>query len=364
MLELAADGESFNALASALGEAGSPVDAHVSSSLRPFVLAALLEQPEVLRRGPALIVATDDRSARDLAADISAYLAPRHVRFYPSRGTGYLSHIAPPPHLAGLRVAALDALASPTGSSEDPPVVVASAVALAEAVPDPALRPEGLALHRGEDVDLSDVAELLAEAGYERADQVEERGQFAVRGGILDVFPATEERAVRVELFGDEIESMRWFSTFTQRSLGDAERVELAPAAELASEHRELAELAGPPGSDNGSGDGDERLEIAELLPIDRFEAPLELLSDEAFVAIASVDEIPATLHDHWEDVTAAMHADDARHLYVDVADQLDEARLAQHQRDRVRAAALARARSGPSSPRERPLRARASSRS
>ena len=79
VLELAADGESFNALASALGEAGSPVDAHVSSSLRPFVLAALLEQPEVLRRGPALIVATDDRSARDLAADISAYLvaAPR-----------------------------------------------------------------------------------------------------------------------------------------------------------------------------------------------------------------------------------------------------------------------------------------------
>ena len=325
VLELAADGESFNALASALGQAGSPVGAHVSSSLRPFVLAALLEQPEVLRRGPALIVATDDRSARDLAADISAYLAPRPVRLYPSRGTGYLSHIAPPPHLAGLRVSALDALTrtAPGDAPSVAPVVVASAVALAEAVPDPELRPEGLALNRGEDVDLSDVAELLAEAGYERADQVEERGQFAVRGGILDVFPATEERAVRVELFGDEIESMRWFSTFTQRSLGDAERVELAPAAELASEHRELAELAGPPGSDNGSGEGDERLEIAELLPIDRFKAPLELLSDEAFVAIASVDEIPSTLHDHWEDVTAAMHADDARHLYVDVADQL-----------------------------------------
>ena len=49
---------------------------------------------------------------------------------------------------------------------------------------------------------------------------------------------------MRIELFGDEIESMRWFSTFTQRSLGDAERVELAPAAELDAEHRELAELA------------------------------------------------------------------------------------------------------------------------
>ncbi|MFI5122246.1 MAG: hypothetical protein ACHQJ5_05070, partial [Vicinamibacteria bacterium] len=106
-------------------------------------------------------------------------------------------------------------------------MVVASAVALAEAVPDASLRPAGFVLHRGEEVDLGDVAELLVEAGYERTEQVEERGQFSVRGGILDVFPATEERAARLELFGDEIESIRWFSTFTQRSLGEAERIEL-----------------------------------------------------------------------------------------------------------------------------------------
>ena len=123
-------------------------------------------------------------------------------------------------------------------------VVVASAVALAEAVPDSSLRPAGFAVARGDEVDLGSVAEDLVGAGYERVEQVEERGQFAVRGGILDVFRATEERAVRVELFGDEVDSMRWFSTFTQRSLGEAERVELAPAAELDVEHRELAELA------------------------------------------------------------------------------------------------------------------------
>ena len=93
-------------------------------------------------------------------------------------------------------------------------------------------------------MDLGDVAELLVEAGYERTEQVEERGQFAIRGGILDVFPATEERAARLELFGDEIESIRWFSTFTQRSLGEADVIELDPAAELALEHRELADLA------------------------------------------------------------------------------------------------------------------------
>jgi transcription-repair coupling factor (superfamily II helicase) len=195
--------------------------------------------------------------------------------------------------------------------------VFASAVALAEAVPDPALRPSGLTLHKGESVDLDDVAALLVEAGYERVDQVEERGQFAVRGGILDVFGATEDRAVRVELFGDEIESLRWFSTFTQRSLGESETVELAPAAELAAEHRELAEMA--------LDEPDERPDISELLPIDRFQPFLELIPGDTAVVRAAVDEIPAALSDHWEDVTTAMHDDDARRLYVEVADPLEK---------------------------------------
>ena len=88
-----------------------------------------------------MVVAPDDVAARDLARELGAYLAPRRVRHYPSRGTGYASHVAPPPHLVGLRIAALDAL---TGEWDgEPPVVVASAVALAETVPDASLRPEG-----------------------------------------------------------------------------------------------------------------------------------------------------------------------------------------------------------------------------
>src|SRR3712207_9563626 len=73
---------------------------------------------------------------------------------------------------------------------------------------------------------------------------LEERGQFAIRGDILDVYPATEERAVRCELFDIEVERLTWFSTFTQRSLEEAERVEITPAPELGPEHRELSEIA------------------------------------------------------------------------------------------------------------------------
>ena len=144
-----------------------------------------------------------------------------------------------------------------------------------EKVPDPTLRPHGFTLTQGDLLDLDETALDLVAAGYERVDQVEDRGQFAIRGGLLDVFPATEDRAVRVDLFGDEIESLRWFSTFTQRSLGDAEVVEIEPAAELAEEHRELAEIAALENEDD-------RPDIAELLPVDNFHPFLELAPQNA----------------------------------------------------------------------------------
>jgi transcription-repair coupling factor (superfamily II helicase) len=316
LIELAAENERLHALASeALARvsepAVEPVTVGASSMLRPLLLAALLEDDRGLAGHPALLVSPDDRSGRDLAADLRAYLAPRRVRFYPSRGTGYASHVTPPPHLVGLRIDALDAL-----REEEDAIVVASATALAEAVPDASLRPAGFSLERGGEIDLDEVTRDLVAAGYERVEQVEERGQFAVRGGILDVFPATEERAVRIELFGDEVESMRWFSTFTQRSLGDAELVELAPAAELDVEHRELAELAAMAAAE----DGEEAPSLAEVLPLEHFGAPLDLVPDSAAVVLTAAEEIEPALRDHWEDATTSMHADDARHLYVDVA--------------------------------------------
>jgi transcription-repair coupling factor (superfamily II helicase) len=167
--------------AARLADAGGR--AFVSQSLRPFVVAALADRDV---RTPTVVVVGDDRQARDLAGDLRAWLAPRPVRYYPSRGVAYESHLTPPPHLVGLRVAALDALTdTPPGSEQ--PVVVVSAVALSEKVPDPALRPHGFTLRKGDLLDLEEAARDLVAAGYERVDQVEDRGQFAIRGGLLDV---------------------------------------------------------------------------------------------------------------------------------------------------------------------------------
>ncbi len=291
--------------------------AFVSASMRPYAVAALLDGVDGAAAAgrPAIVVAGDDRQARDLAADLRHWLHPRPVRFYPSRGVTYESHLAPPPHLVGLRVAALDALLEP---GEEPPVVVVSAVALSEKVPDPALRPHSFTLRKGDLIDLDETAQQLVAAGYERVDQVEDRGQFAIRGGILDVYPATEDRAVRVDLFDIEIEALKWFSTFTQRSLGDTDEVEIAPAAELAQEHREAAEIAAISAEDD-------RPDIAELLPIERFHSFFDLVGADAAVLLAAEEEVAPALTDHWQDVTAAMHDADAHRLYVDPRPQLDE---------------------------------------
>ncbi|HYH57993.1 MAG TPA: transcription-repair coupling factor [Thermoleophilaceae bacterium] len=300
LLTYAHEDASFEALADAARS--GPQRAFVSASLRPYLLASLLDADA---DRAALVVAGDDRSARDLAADLKVFLAPRPVRLYPARGVRYESHLAPPPHLVGLRIAALDALADLPGA-----VVVASVTALSEKVPDPELRPHGFEIAKGELLDLDEAMAKLVACGYERVDQVEDRGQFALRGDILDVYPATEERAIRCELFDIEVERLTYFSTFTQRSLEEAERVEIAPAAELGPEHRELAEIAATEAAED-------RPDIAELLPLDRFGELLDLIPEDAFVAIAAEEEIPPTLADHWQDITTSFHDDDAHQLYV-----------------------------------------------
>src|SRR4051794_19635960 len=317
LLTYAHENDAVTALADAARERdGGPERAFVSASLRPYLIAALLDDdPE----RPALVVAGDDRAARDLAADLRAFLRPREVRLYPARGVRYESQLAPPPHLVGLRVAALESLAA-APPADGAAVVVASAAALAEKVPDPELRPHGFAIEKGGVVDLEETALQLMACGYERVDQVEDRGQFAIRGDILDVYPATEERAVRCELFDIEVERLTFFSTFTQRSLEEAEQVEIAPAAEIGPEHRELAEMA-------ALEEAGQRPDVAEVLPVERFCDVLSLVPADSLIAIAAEEEIEPSLADYWEEVTTRFHDEDAHHLYLSpdtLREQLD----------------------------------------
>src|SRR4030088_462590 len=91
---------------SALSLARAGGHAFVSRSLRPYLIASLAEIDEAARARPTLVVVGDDRAARDLAADLRAWLAPRRVRYYPSRGVAYESPLPPPPPPVGPRGAA------------------------------------------------------------------------------------------------------------------------------------------------------------------------------------------------------------------------------------------------------------------
>jgi transcription-repair coupling factor (superfamily II helicase) len=210
------DDERLAAFADAL-----PERARVSEAALPLVLAALHER---LDRGLVCLL-PEDADARDVAEAAGWLLGEERVGYLPSRGVSWDSGLEPPPHLVGERARALDVLA--TGG-----LVCASARALAEPMPPVAARPEPLAVRAGAEVGVETLAERLALAGYARVDRVDDRGQFAVRGGLVDVFPATGGEPLRIEFFGDEIESIRAFSPFTQRALHPVAEATVYPAAE------------------------------------------------------------------------------------------------------------------------------------
>src|SRR5213078_2619275 len=158
------------------------------------------------------------------------------VAFMPSRGVRWESGLQPPPHLVGERARALDVLA---GNG----LVCISATALAERMPPPTTGPARLEFAVGDEPGVDELATELALAGYERVERVDERGQFAVRGGIVDVFPTTGREPLRIELFGDEIDAIRAFSPFTQRALRPLENAVVYPAAERRIDLRDPAEL-------------------------------------------------------------------------------------------------------------------------
>jgi transcription-repair coupling factor (superfamily II helicase) len=198
-----------------------PKAARVSEPLLPLFLAAVW----IEREGSLVCVLPDDAEARDTAEAAGWFLGEDNVGLLASRGVRWGSGLEPPPHLVGERARALEVLAA--GG-----LVCASALGAAEGMPPKESRPETIRLRAGNEPGVDELAERLALAGYERVEQAQERGQFAIRGGILDVFPSTGREPVRIELFGDEVESIRAFSAFTQRTLHPIEEAVIYPAAE------------------------------------------------------------------------------------------------------------------------------------
>ncbi|MEV6123483.1 transcription-repair coupling factor [Streptomyces sp. NPDC052077] len=250
------------ALAEAIAAASDGNRMHVDlvgpPAARPFTVAALA-------RGtgrPVLAVTATGREAEDLAAALRSLLPPEGVVEYPSWETLPHERLSPRSDTVGRRLAVLRRLAHPRPDDpETGPVSVV--VAPVRSVLQPQVKGLGdlepVSLRTGQGADLGEVVTALAAAAYARVELVEKRGEFAVRGGILDVFPPTEEHPLRVEFWGDDVEEIRYFKVADQRSLEVAEHGLWAPpcrellltdevrrrAAVLAERHPELGELLG-----------------------------------------------------------------------------------------------------------------------
>ncbi len=190
-----------------------------------FVVAALARSLDA----PVLAVAPGPREADALARGAGAYLGPDRAASFPAWEALPYEGINPGAEISSHRSSALRALRRSRG----PFVLAAPAAAVVQRIVPDLGETEPLALARGRELSLDAIADRLVELGYVRADVVEHRGEFAVRGGVLDVFPGSARRPVRAEFWGDEIESLRSFVPATQRSADPLVHAEIHPVREL-----------------------------------------------------------------------------------------------------------------------------------
>ena len=208
------------------------LDIAVSAGARPPLIAALAGAQGQAARRPILAVTATGREAEDLVAALRCFLPDDVVADFPSWETLPHERLSPRSDTVGRRLAVLRRLThpDPDDAAYGPLDVV---VAPVRALLQPLVKGLGelapVALKVGDEMPLGEVVDALVAAAYVRTDLVERRGEFAVRGGILDVFSPTEQHPLRIEFWGDTVEEVRWFKVADQRSLEIAEHGLWAP---------------------------------------------------------------------------------------------------------------------------------------
>lgn len=186
--------------------------------------------PEAL----SLVIAPTDRQAEDLAHALRSYLPAEDIAMMPAWETLPHERLSPRSDTIGRRLQVLRAITGPAASR--PRIVVAPVRAVIQPIVSGVEKLEPVHLVRGEEYPFKDVVRGLNDAAYSRVDLVAKRGEYAVRGGIIDVFPPTAITPVRLEFFGDELDEMRHFSVADQRTLSGGEELTeltLLPCREL-----------------------------------------------------------------------------------------------------------------------------------
>jgi len=274
-------------------------------ALRPFLVAGLVGAGRTV-----LSVTATQREAEELVTAVCDLVDPQTVALYPAWETLPHERLSPRSDTVGRRLAVLRRLRHPAPyvGPTGPLQVVAAPV---RSVLQPQVRGladlEPVRVATGDQLDLDVLVRRLAGAAYHRVDLVERRGQFAVRGGIVDVFPPTEEHPQRVEFWDDTVEEIRSFAVADQRSL-DATPALWAPpcrellltddvrrrAAELAVTHPSLAEML----TRLADGHAVEGMESLAPVLVDEMEMLADLLPKDGHVLVCDPERVRSRAHD------------------------------------------------------------------
>ncbi|WP_293775259.1 transcription-repair coupling factor [uncultured Corynebacterium sp.] len=275
LLKVAASDPKLKGLAT---QVGTP-SLHITGidQARPWAIGTLAHH------APVLVVTASGREAEDLTAELAAMLGDKVV-YFPAWETLPHERLSPAPDIVGKRARVLDLVG--TGKAK---VVVTSARGYCQPILSEVEGREPIFLKEEDEHELSHILSELEFRAYKHVDMVAKRGEYATRGGILDVFPTTSDYPVRVEFWGDEITDIRQFSVADQRAIPEIEVGEVAiyPARELpitnevAARARELAQKFG------GNAALAELLtKVGEHIPADGMEALLAVLADGPFVTL------------------------------------------------------------------------------
>ncbi|WP_251450448.1 transcription-repair coupling factor [Microbacterium sp. Marseille-Q6648] len=304
----------------AVGAASVDADFSLVEGLDAPLLAALVERRGGAGRPPALLaVAPTGRRAEALGPALEALLPGAQVMHFPAWETLPHERLSPSAETVGRRLEILAAIAAWDGAA---PLVITASVraAIQPLAPGLADAPPIRLDMGGRGHELSDIVEQLVTLAYHRVDMVSRRGEFAVRGGILDVFPPTAAHPFRVEFFGDEIDQIRAFSVADQRSLpGDVPDVVLLAGRELLltdavrTRARELR--------DTLPGLGGMLEKMSEGIPVEGMESLMPVVLDGL---VTLVDYLPAggavCLVEPERCVTRALTLGDTNREFLDAA--------------------------------------------
>jgi transcription-repair coupling factor (superfamily II helicase) len=275
-----------------VGAVGGSVPAlAVGEAASAFVVAGLCALGD---RRPLLVITPTQAVAEHLAHDLQVFLGPGTAALFPAWDTLPFERVSPEVETMGRRLQlrrVLEGGAAPDAEDGAPPdVVVAPVRALLQRLAPSVVATEPVTVARGERVDQAVLIARLVGMGYRREYQVEHRGELAVRGGILDVFPSTGELPVRIDLWGDEVDRLTRFDPGDQRSVDEVERVVVHGCREVLLDDAMRTRAATLVGAEPWGRQQWERLSEGEIF--DGMESWLPWLVDEERIL---PDALPAT---------------------------------------------------------------------